>query len=91
MCQMANMIHYLILNSPLEVVEIHHHSDALFPDDRRRVPFGTGTSILYNNVDYRFRNNSNQDYLLHFCLLYTFLSLSTTYLSLQLSPYHLNV
>ena len=64
MCQMANMIHYLILNSPLEVVEIHHHSDALFPDDRRRVPFGTGTSILYNNVDYRFRNNSDQDYQL---------------------------
>ena len=62
LCQMANMIHYLILNSPLEVVEIHHHSDALFPDDRRRVPFGTGTSILYNNVDYRFKNNSNQDY-----------------------------
>ena len=64
MCQMANMIHYLILNSPLEVVEIHHHSDALFPDDRRIVPFGTGTSILYNNVDYRFRNNSDQDYQL---------------------------
>lgn len=64
LCQMANMIHYLVLNSPLEVVEIHHHSDALFPDDRRRVPFGTGTSILYNNVDYRFRNNSDQDYQL---------------------------
>lgn len=62
LCQMANMIHYLVLNSPLEVVEIHHHSDALFPDDRRRVPFGTGTSILYNNVDYRFKNTTDQDY-----------------------------
>ena len=61
LCQMANMIHYLVLNSPLEVVELHHHSDALFPDERRRVPFGTGTSVRYNNVDYRFKNNTNQD------------------------------
>lgn len=61
LCQMANMIHYLVLNSPLEVTELHHHSDALFPDERRRVPFGTGTSVAYNNVDYRFKNNTDQD------------------------------
>lgn len=61
LCQMANMIHYLVLNSPLEVVELHHHSDALFPDERRMVPFGTGTSVMYNYVDYRFRNNLDCD------------------------------
>ena len=61
LCQMANMIHWLVLNSPLEVTELHHHSDALFPDDKRRVPFGTGTSICYNNVDYRFKNITDQD------------------------------
>ena len=61
LCQLANMIHYLILNSPLEVVELHHHSDALFPDDRRRVPFGTGTSVFYNYLDYRFKNTLDQD------------------------------
>ncbi len=60
LCQMANMIHWLVLNSPLEVTELHHHSDALFPDERRRVPFGTGTSIRYNNIDYRFKNNTDQ-------------------------------
>ena len=60
-CQMANMIHWLILNSPLEVTELHHHSDALFPDERRRVPFGTGTSVCYNRLDYRFRNTTDQD------------------------------
>ena len=60
LCQMANMIHWLVLNSPLTVTELHHHSDALFPDDRRRVPFGTGTSVCYNNVDYRFRNDTDQ-------------------------------
>lgn len=61
LCQMANMVHYLVLNSPLTVTELHHHSDALFPDERRRVPFGTGTSVRYNNVDYRFKNTTDQD------------------------------
>ena len=61
LCQLANMIHYLVLNSPLSVTELHHHSDALFPDERRRVPFGTGTSVFYNNVDYRFKNNQDYD------------------------------
>ncbi len=61
LCQMSNMIHWLVLNSPLEVTELHHHSDALFPDERRRVPFGTGTSVFYNNIDYRFKNNTDQN------------------------------
>lgn len=60
LCQLANMIHYLVLSSPLTVTELHHHSDALFPDERRRVPFGTGTSIFYPHADYRFCNTSDQ-------------------------------
>lgn len=58
-CQMANMIHWLVLHSPLEVSELHHHSDALFPDSKRRVPFGTGTSVCYKAVDYRFKNTTD--------------------------------
>lgn len=58
LCQMANLIHYLILHTPLEVNELHHHTDALFPDVKRRVPFGTGTSIVYKNLDYRFKNTT---------------------------------
>lgn len=58
LCQLANLIHYLVLHTPLEVTELHHHSDALFPDSERRVPFGTGTSVFYCNVDYRFCNTS---------------------------------
>ncbi len=60
LCQMGNMIHWLVLNSPLTVTELHHHTDALFPDERRRVPFGTGTSVCYNHIDYRFRNDTDQ-------------------------------
>ena len=61
LCQMANMVHLLVLHSKLTVTELHHHSDALFPDERRRVPFGTGTSVSYNKLDYRFKNTTNQD------------------------------
>lgn len=56
LCQMANMIHWLVLHTPLKVTELHHHTDALFPDSKRRVPFGTGTSISYKALDYRFKN-----------------------------------
>lgn len=64
LCQCANMVHWLVLHSPLTVSELHHHSDALFPDEKRRVPFGTGTSIFYNRLDYRFLNNTNQKFQL---------------------------
>ena len=58
LCQLANLIHYMVLHTPMKVTELHHHSDALFPDAGRRVPFGTGTSIVYKNCDYRFQNTT---------------------------------
>jgi vancomycin resistance protein VanW len=64
LCQLANLIHWLVLQSPLTVTELHHHTDAIFPDSDRRVPFGTGTSVFYNNVDYRFQNDTPDTYQL---------------------------
>ncbi len=59
MCQFTNLIHWLVLHSPLTICEHHHHDGVdLFPDFGRVVPFGTGTSILYNYKDYRFRNDT---------------------------------
>ena len=58
LCQLANLIHYMVLHTPMKVTELHHHTDALFPDAGRRVPFGTGTSIVYKNCDYRFQNTT---------------------------------
>lgn len=57
LCQFSNLIHWMVLHSPLEIVEHHHHDGFdLFPDSGRQVPFGTGTSVSYNYLDYRFRN-----------------------------------
>lgn len=59
LCQLANLVHWLVLNSPLTVTELFHHTDALFPDSGRRVPFGTGTGVFYKNIDYRFKNTTD--------------------------------
>ncbi len=65
MCQFTNLIHWLVLHTPLTVTEHHHHDGYdLFPDFGRAVPFGTGTSIMYNYLDYRFRNDTERDYQL---------------------------
>ncbi len=73
LCQMANMIHWLVLHTPLTVTEMHHHSDALFPDVKRRVPFGTGTSVAYKAVDYRFKNTTGYPVQIRVWLDSTFL------------------
>ncbi len=61
LCNLGNTINLLILHSPLEIVEFHKHSDALAPDAGKRMPLSSGTSVYYNYIDYRFKNNSNQD------------------------------
>jgi len=59
MCQFSNLIHWLVLHTPLTITEHHHHDQFdLFPDFNRTVPFGTGTSIFYNYLDYRFCNHT---------------------------------
>lgn len=69
LCQFTNLIHWMILHTPLTIVEHHHHDGLdLFPDFKRQIPFGTGTSIVYNYLDYRFRNDTRNTYQL---LVYT--------------------
>ncbi len=65
LCQLSNLIHWMVLHSDLTIAE-HHHHDALdlFPDYGRQIPFGTGTSISYNYLDYRVRNDTSNTYQL---------------------------
>ena len=63
MCQFTNLLHWMALHSDLTITERHHHDDYdLFPDFGRQVPFGVGTSILYNYLDYRLRNDTEDTY-----------------------------
>lgn len=65
LCNLANTINLVILNSPLEITEFHTHSDALAPDYGERVPLKDGTCVGYNYIDYRFKNTTDQDVQLY--------------------------
>ena len=67
-CQISNLIHWLVIHSPLTVVERYHHSYDPFPDDGRVLPFGSGATVFYNYRDYQFKNNTNYTFQINLWL-----------------------
>ncbi|WP_245959512.1 VanW family protein [Neobacillus piezotolerans] len=61
-CQLANLLYWMALHTPLQVVERHHHSFDPFPDEGRVLPFGSGAGVFYNYVDLRFHNPTSQPF-----------------------------
>lgn len=68
LCQLANLIFWLGLHTPLEIAERHHHSYDLFPDHGRTIPFGSGTTIFYNYMDLRLYNPTKNTFQLRLWL-----------------------
>ena len=64
-CQISNLIHWLVLHSPLTVTERYHHSFDPFPDDGRVLPFGSGATVFYNYRDYQFTNHTPHTFQLN--------------------------
>ena len=56
LCQLANLLYWMALHTPLSVVERHHHSFDPFPDENRVLPFGSGAGVFFNYIDLRFYN-----------------------------------
>lgn len=77
LCQISNMLHWLVLHSDLKVVERHRHSFDPFPDSDRVVPFGTGATLLAGIYDLKLGNPTAITYQIR-------LSLSATHLVGQL-------
>jgi len=67
-CQSSNLIYWLVLHSPLVVVERHHHSFDPFPDTGRVLPFASGATVMYNYKDLRFHNPTKQTFQLNLWL-----------------------
>lgn len=67
-CQISNLIHWLVLHSPLTVTERYHHSFDPFPDDGRVLPFGSDASVFYNYRDYQFTNNTDFNFQINLWL-----------------------
>lgn len=63
-CQMANLLNWLVIHSPLTVTERSAHSFDPFPDQNRSIPFGTGCAVFYNYVDFCFRNDTTETFQL---------------------------
>ena len=63
-CQLANLLHWMVLHSPLTVVERSEHSFDPFPDRGRVLPWGVGCSIVYNYVDLVVRNDTDHAFQL---------------------------
>jgi vancomycin resistance protein VanW len=51
LCQIANLIHWLALHTPLQVTQRASHSFDPFPDQGRVIPYGTGAALFYNYID----------------------------------------
>jgi len=60
LCQLANLIYWMALHTPLQIAERHHHHFDPFPDEQRVLPFGSGASVFYNYVDLRLHNPTDQ-------------------------------
>ena len=61
LCNLANTINLIVLHSPLKVTEFHNHSDAVNPHKGKRAALSEGTAVNYNNMDYRFKNSTDQN------------------------------
>jgi vancomycin resistance protein VanW len=68
LCQISNLVHWLVIHSPLTVIERYHHSFDPFPDDGRVLPFGSGATVFYNYRDYQFRNDTEHSFQLRLWL-----------------------
>ncbi|MCB1143658.1 MAG: VanW family protein [Leptospiraceae bacterium] len=64
LCQLANLIYWMTLHSPLTVKERWRHSFDVFPDSERTLPFGSGATVSYNYVDLMIQNNTQIQFVL---------------------------
>lgn len=60
LCQLANLIYWMTLHTPLTVLERWRHSHDVFPDSNRLVPFGSGATCAYPSLDLQIKNTTKQ-------------------------------
>lgn len=59
LCQLANLLYWMAIHTPLTITERHRHSFDAFPDSGRVLPFASGATVFYNYVDLQFRNDTD--------------------------------
>jgi vancomycin resistance protein VanW len=71
LCQLSNLIYWMVLHTELTVGERWRHNYDVFPDTGRTQPFGSGATVSYNYVDLQIRNETGNTYQLHLWLTET--------------------
>lgn len=64
LCQLSNLLYWMTLHTPLQVVERWRHSYDVFPDVNRTLPFGSGATVAYNYIDLQIENTTAQTFQL---------------------------
>lgn len=67
-CQISNLIYWLVLHSDLTVTERSHHGYDPFPDNNRILPFGSGATVFYNYIDLQIENRTSSTFQLNLWL-----------------------
>lgn len=68
LCQLSNLLFWMVLHTPLTVIERHRHSYDVFPDSNRTLPFGSGATCCYNYKDLMIKNETKLPFLINLSL-----------------------
>lgn len=74
LCQMGNLLFWIFAHSPLTITERYRHGFDVFPDVKRKVPFGAGATLAYNYIDLQVKNETNQEFCIELWLDETYLN-----------------
>lgn len=64
LCQLSNLIYWMTLHTPLQVIERWRHSYDVFPDTERKLPFGSGATCAYPYLDLQIKNITDDPFQL---------------------------
>lgn len=64
LCQLGNLLFWIFAHSPLKVIERYRHGYDVFPDVKRKVPFGAGATLSYNYIDLQIKNTTSNSFCL---------------------------
>lgn len=59
LCQLSNLLFWMFLHTPLQVIERYRHSVDPFPDCGRVIPFGTGATLVQGWKDLKIKNTTH--------------------------------
>jgi len=68
LCQLGNLVYWMILHTPLTVSKRCRHSYDVFPDINRKIPFGSGATLAYNYIDLQIKNDTRQPFQINLWL-----------------------